>query len=543
MAAEQPARKESKAQRAERIKREKDGLDVLDDLLRYSKLGWEAIEPDDLDRFKWYGLYPQQPKAGHFMLRLRLPNGEMRAQQLAVVAELTARFARGFADVTTRQNLQLHWLTIEDIPYILTRLAAVGVTTVEACGDTPRNVVGCPLHGVDPGELYDARGLVDDVNRLFVANRAFSNLPRKFKISIGGCRLRCAQPEINDIGVSAIARPRRGGVEVGFEAVVGGGLSTVPRLAQRLPFFFQPWQVRPVCAAIGAIFREHGNRDKRTAARLKFLVEAWGIERFAAELVDRLDFAPDTDLPPLPALPRERDHLGVLPQRQPGLHSVGLATRLGRLTAEQLALVGRLATEHGDGVVRFTNNQNLVLLSVPTARVDEVVRQANNALLPADADIWQRNFVACTGAQFCNLALTDTKLDPGADSPAEAALRALQERLGHFRHFVRINYNGCPNACGQHWIADVGLQGVRLKGPGGEEVPGALVTVGGGLGQQSGFGRNTGIRLPLTAVPDALVRLFTAFEQQAESAEDDFHAFVGRTSDDELRALLTGAES
>jgi sulfite reductase beta subunit-like hemoprotein len=530
-------KRESKAQRVERIKREKDGLDVWDDILRYSREGFAAIDPEDAERFKWYGVYRQKPNDGFFMLRIRLPNGELRAHQLALIAELTERFAHGFGDVTVRQNIQLHWLTIEDIPYVIGRLAGVGLTTTAACGDDPRVVVGCPVHGADCHEIFDARGVLMDVNRLYVGNRALSNLPRKFKVSIGGCAVRCAQPEINDIGLCAITRERRGGDEVGFDLAVGGGLSTHPVLATRLPVFLQPWQVVPVCGAIAELFRDNGNRDKRTAARMKFLVEEWGAERFLGELQSRLDFALDPDVPPLPPLPRERDHMGIHPQRQDGLFYVGLATRLGRITAEQMRLIAALASEHGDGVVRFTNNQNVILLGVKEVRLDTVVREASNAMMPADGDVWQRNVVACTGAQFCNLAITDTKRDPGQDSPAERLLDTLQTRLAHFKSFVRINFNACPNSCGQHWIADVGLQGVLLK-IGGEEIEGAMLTVGGGLGAESGFGRNTGVRLPLTDVPEALVHLFTAFESHAEDAEADFHSWVSALDDDALRGHL-----
>lgn len=538
-----PPRKESKAQRVERIKRTKDGLDVWDDILRYSRLGYAAADPEDVERFKWYGLYQQKPRDGHFMLRLRLPNGLLQAHQLATIAELAERFAHGYGDITTRQCIQLHWLTIEDVPYILSRLAAVGIVTIGACGDNPRNVVGCPVAGIDPGEVTDARGVVDEVNRLFVGNRAFSNLPRKFKTSISGCGVRCPQPEINDVGLSAIVRERRHGHrEIGFDLQVGGGLSTEPMLAVRLPVFVQPEQVRPVCGAIAALFGEHGNREKRTRARLKYVVAEWGAERVLAEIEARLPFALDRDVPPAPEMPDERDHLGIHPQRQAGLHYLGLATRFGRLTAEQMRTVAALAQAHGDSTVRLTNSQNLIVAGVPASQVDEVARQAGNALLPADATIWQRNFVACTGAQFCNLAITQTKDAPGVDSPAEQALRALEHDLAHFQRFVRISYNGCPNSCGQHWIADVGLQGVLMKGADGEQVPGALVTVGGGLGREATFGHSLGVRLPLSAVPEALVRLFGAYEQEA-LADESFRGWCQRTGDEQLGHYLTGATS
>lgn len=533
---EQDEGRESRAERVERIKRDKDGLDVWDDILRYSRTGFESIDPDDIERFKWYGIYQQKPKTGHFMVRLRLPNGEVQAHQLEVIAELTERFAQGYGDITTRQNIQLHWLTIEDIPYLLSRLNVCGISTVAACGDDPRNIVGCPVHGVDCQELCDARPILDQVNRLYVGNREFSNLPRKFKVSISGCGIRCAQPEINDIGISAIVRD---GV-VGFDVLVGGGLSTVPRIATRLAAFLLPDQVKPVCGAIAEIFREHGNRAKRTRARMKFLVEQWGGERFLEEIQARVPFTIDRDVPPVPELPHVRDHVGIFPQRQEGYHYVGLAVRLGRLTAEQMRLVAALAREHGDGTIRFTNSQNLILTGVKTAAVDTVTRLAGNALLPADGDVWQRSFVACTGAQFCNLAVTATKDAPGVDSPAELALRRLQERLAGFGEYIRINYNGCPNSCGQHWIADVGLQGVLLRQPDGSQVEGALVTIGGGLGRESGFGRNIGCRIPLTEVPDALVRLFEAYLEHG-TTDENFRAFCQRTGDEELRGYLLGA--
>lgn len=532
-------KKESKAQRVERIKREKDGLDVWDDIVRYSREGFEAIDPDDFERFKWYGIYRQKPNDGPFMVRLRIPNGVLQAHQLRVVAELTERFAHGYGDLTTRQNIQLHWVMIEDIPYVLSRLNGAGMTTVAACGDDPRNIVGCPVHGVDCHEVHDSRHLIDALNRVFVGNRAFSNLPRKFKISISGCGLRCAQPEINDIGISAIYRDRQAGPELGYDILVGGGLSTVPRIASRLNAFLLPDQVAPVCAAICSMFNDHGNRDKRTRARMKFLVEEWGPERFLEELEARLPFRLDHDLPEMPELPHVRDHLGIFPQRQEGYSYVGLATRFGRLTASQMNEAADLAAEYGDGTARFTNNQNIILTGIKNHSVDEVVRRGGNALLPAEGTVWQRSFVVCTGAQFCNLAITDTKNAPGEDSPAEQALAKLQEKLGHFGEFIRINYNGCPNSCGQHWIADVGLQGVLMKNDAGEQVEGALVTLGGGLGKESGFGRNISCRLPLTEVPDALVRLFSAYE--ADGTDDEnFRAFCLRKSDEQLGAYLKG---
>ncbi|MCC7493801.1 MAG: hypothetical protein IT204_15705 [Fimbriimonadaceae bacterium] len=532
-------RKESKAERVERIKRAKDGLQVWQDIVRYSRLGWSAIEPEDLELFKWFGIYRQKPNEGHLMLRLRL-GGLLMAHQAAVVADLIERYARGYADITVRQNIQLHWLTIEDIPTIFATLANVGITTVEACGDVPRTVVGCPVHGVDRQELIDARWVQQDVEQLYVGNPEFSNLPRKFKVSVSGCGIRCAQPEINDIGVAAVRRERAGGrSEIGFDISVGGGLSTVPRLATRLEAFLQPWQVRPVCGAIAAIFREHGNRSKRTAARMKFLVEQWGGERYLDELQDRLPFRLDRDVPPLPALPDERDHLGIHAQPQDGLHYLGLATRLGRITATQLREVADLAATHGDSTVRLTHNQNLILSGVPTAQVDAVARRAADVLLPADADVWQRNFVACTGAQFCNLAVTATKEAPGDPSPAEDALRRLQQELAGFRRFVRINYNGCPNSCGQHWVADIGLQGVLLKDPAGEPVEGALVTIGGQLGSASAFGRNIAVRLPLTAIPDALVRVFGYYDQHA-APDENFRLFCERVGDEPIAAQLRG---
>ena len=269
----------------ERIKKEKDGLDVFEDILGYAKSGFESIHPDDFTRMRWYGLYQQRPNEGHFMMRIKVPSGHLSSDQLRAVADITRIYARGITDITTRQNFQFHWLTIQDLPDIFDRLSRVGISTSGACGDIFRNVTGCPVAGIDPDEVFDARPWVHSINDFFENNKEYSDLPRKFKTSIAGCPLHCSQPEINDIGATAIKRLRANGEEeFGFQVRVGGGLSARPHFAKRLNMFVPQDRLLSVFAAVTAIFRDNGNRENRKKARLKFLVDDWGIERFEEEV-------------------------------------------------------------------------------------------------------------------------------------------------------------------------------------------------------------------------------------------------------------------
>src|SRR6478736_2223373 len=326
----------------EHVKQRKDGLDVLADIYRYAELGFDAIEPDDLALFRWYGIYtqraeqsaasgdpgPSEDTDGYFMLRIKFPNGVVTADQLRAVGRLSERYGRGMGDITTRQNIQLHWLRIEDMPVILDELNAVGLSFTQACGDVWRNVVGCPLAGVDGHELDDSRPLIEELERTFVGDRRFSNLPRKFKVSVSGCLHRCAQHEINDIGLVAVEKD---GV-VGYDVWVGGGLGASARMGRRLDVFVLPEEATEVCAAITEIYRDEGKRTKRTRARIKFLVDEWGVERLRAEVERKLGRTLPTSVAPADPVDPHRDHLGVHPQVEPGLYYLGATTLRGRFS-------------------------------------------------------------------------------------------------------------------------------------------------------------------------------------------------------------------
>ncbi|MGQ9738023.1 MAG: nitrite/sulfite reductase [Armatimonadota bacterium] len=466
----------------ERIKKGKDGLEVYDDILRYARTGYHSIPPDDLYRFRRYGLYEQKPKNGHFMLRVKIPGGEVTAEQMRTLGQIAERYARGFADITTRQNFQFHWITIEDVPDIFARLHRAGLTTSGACGDITRNVVGCPVAGIDPDEILDARPYVLAVTRYFLNNREFSDLPRKYKISVAGCPVHCAQPEINDIGATAVRRLRANGEwEYGFHVRVGGGLSSRPMFACKLNLFVPLEKLVDVVCAITEIFRDFGYRDNRKRARLKFLVADWGIERFEQEVRARLDWTPE------PAIEWEepyriyRDHIGAHPQKQEGLNWVGMAVLSGRIRAEQMLAVASLAEEFGQSILRTTNQQNLLIPYVPTQRVATLLNELQKVGLPYEASPFRRAAVACTGNEFCNLAITETK---------QLIVEIVEhlERTVPLDEPIRINLNGCPNDCGQHHIGDIGLQGCLVKG-GDEKVEGYDIALGGRLGQDACFVR------------------------------------------------------
>lgn len=514
----------------ERIKQEKNPLDVWGDFARYAETGFDSIHPDDFLRMRWYGLYQQKPNVGHFMLRIKVPGGDLSAAQMRAFADIAKIHGRGITDITTRQNFQFHWLTVESFPDVFRRLEEVGITSSGACGDIMRNITGCPVAGIDKDEITDARKILNEIDLYFLNNREFSDLPRKYKTSVAGCRIHCAQPEINDIGATAVTRERANGdIEIGYNVRVGGGLSSRPFFAKHLDMFVPEEKLLSVFVAVTTLFRDFGNRDNRKKARLKFLVDEWGIERFDEEVKKLLDWKPDprVDWPePKKAF---RDHIGVFEQKQPGLHFVGCAVLTGRMTDEQTYEAARIAEEFGDGYLRTTNQQNLIFPGIPTAKLDAALKALEQAGLPYEASPFRRASIACTGSEFCNLALTETKL-------------LLKEIVDHLENtvpaaeLIRINLNGCPNSCGQHHVGQIGLQGCLVKQPEGT-VEGYDISLGGRLGHDSRFVRPIWRRVPSTQVKYALENLLNGYLAKKE-AEEDFSDFVDRTPDDELAAMM-----
>jgi sulfite reductase (ferredoxin) len=436
-----------------------------------------------------------------------------------------------------RQNIQLHWVTIEDLPDLFAKLSGCGITTMGSCGDDTRNITGCPLAGIDPEEFVDASPLVHAATRMLNGNPDFYNLPRKYKICITGCRVWCSYPEINDIGMTASARTHNGKPEIGFSVRVGGGLSTDPHLGVRLNAFVGWDQVVPVVKGITEIFRDSAVlRENRERARLKFLFlrHGWTAERFQDELEQRIGFQLNSAVPEEPPDDVYRDHVGVHPLKRDGYYSVGMAVLRGRITAAQMRLAADVAEQYGSGELRTTNMQNLLILNVPQRNVDGLVKELEAAELRVHGSPFWRGTIACTGTEFCKLAITETK------GYARWLVEELEERLPGFEQHLKIHITGCPNSCGQHWIADLGLEGKKIKVD-GRMVDAYYFCVGGAVGKHQNTARPVGYRCPATEVPDAIEWLLRAYLADRRDGEN-FRQFCARHSDEALRRLLAGRE-
>lgn len=541
--------KETKAQRVERLKREKNPWEGLEEIRRFARDGFTSIPPEWIGTyFRWWGVYTQGDGAGaiggsngegkalpYFMVRIRIPNGLLEAHQLRTIADVTERYARGSADLTVRQNIQLHWVTIEALPDLLDALWSVGLTTKGSCGDDTRNITGCPLAGVDAEEIFDASALALEVNRFFVGNADFYNLPRKFKISITGCRSWCSYPEINDIGLTAVTRQVHGHDEIGFSLRVGGGLSTDPHLAARLNAFVRQDQVLPVVRGIAEIFRDSDVlRENRERARLKFLFlrHGWTVQDFQRELEKRIGFHLDPAVEEQPPNDVYRDHVGIHAQKQPGRFYVGGAVLRGRISATQMRTAADLSDRLAGGEVRVTNMQNLLIVNVPGENVDSLAKELTAASLPVQGSSFWRGAVACSGSEFCKLAITETK------TFSRWLVEELEERLPGFEQHLRLHVTGCPNSCGQHWIADIGIEGKKIKV--GDRMQDAYYfCVGGAVGLHQSIARPVGYRCLATEVPDAIERLLRQYLDDRRPNEN-LRQFFARHSDAELREFLAG---
>jgi sulfite reductase (ferredoxin) len=531
----------------EENKRNDDGLNVRQRIIDiYSKYGFDSIDPADLrGRFRWYGLYtqrrpgidggktavlePEELDDRYFMLRVRIDGGRLSNDQLRVIAYISRRYARGTADVTDRQNIQLHWIEIENVPDIWEALESVGLSTTEACGDTPRVILGCPLAGIDADEIIDGTAEIAAIGEQYIGDAAFSNLPRKFKSAISGCPAQCAIHEINDIAFVGVVKPNG---ETGYDLWVGGGLSTNPMIGKRLGAFVRPGQVAEVWAGVTGLFRDYGYRRLRHRARIKFLVADWGPEKFREVLEkEYLGYAlPDG---PAPDMPRDgiRDHVGVHPQRD-GNYYVGFAPVVGRLSADALDVIADLADRYGSGRVHTTTEQKMVILDVPPERTEELVAELDAADLPARPSAFRRHTMACTGIEFCKLAIVETK------ARAADLISELERRLPGFDAPVTINVNGCPNSCARIQTADIGLKGSLVTGPDGQQVEGFQVHLGGSLsggdGSGSGFGRKVrGLKTTAEELPDYVERVLRRFDAAREPGES-FATWTVRASDEEL---------
>ena len=538
---------ETKAQRVERFKREKNPWECLEEIRSFAREGLNAIPEAWMKTyFRWWGVYTQGDGAGalggsggegkavpYFMVRIRLSSGFLKSGQLRAIAALAEKYARGVADITVRQNIQLHWVTIQDLPEVIDTLLRTGLTTMSTCGDVTRNITGCPLSGVNAHELCDASPLIDEAAQLLVGNADFYNLPRKYKISISGCQDWCSYPEINDLAFTPAVRDG----EAGFSLRVGGGLSTEPHLAVRLNAFIRRNQVIPVLKAASEIFRESDVlRENRERARLKylFLRHGWTADSFLREIEQRLGF--NLEPAAVERVPNDvfRDHVGVHPQKQPGLFYVGASVLRGRITPAQMRAAADLADCYGTGELRTTNTQNLVLINVPREKTHAVVMGLEWAELHVEASPFWRGAVACTGAEFCKLAITETK------SFTRWLVEELQERLPEFDQQLRLNVTGCPNSCGQHRLADIGMEGKKIK-INGRMADAYYFCLGGSVGEHAGFGRPIGYRCAAEDAPEAIERLLRQYLLE-RWPDENLRQFFARHSDSELRSFLAGQQ-
>jgi ferredoxin-nitrite reductase len=504
----------------EKLKLEKDGLDVISDIIeKYAKNGFESIPEEEFARFKWAGLYLQRPKSdGYFMMRVRIPTGILNSRQVRVLAEVARDYGRGLIDVTTRQAVQYHWLRIENIPDIFRRLNEVGLYSYEACGDCPRNIVGNPLAGIDPYELIDTRPIVAELEKTFLLNKEFSNLPRKYKISVSANIHNAGHAQINDVAFTPAIKEIDGERVVGFHVWVGGGLSNRPHLAQQLDIFVRPEQVVDVAVGITKVFRDYGYREKRHRARLKFLVADWGPEKFLEVLTELIG--------PYPS--RGEDQLkewnggyftGVHPQKQEGLCYVGLNIPVGRTSADEFFQLADLADQYGSGSVRTVNTQNVIIPDVPRERVDALLKEPLLERLTPYPKTFVGHAVSCTGNEFCNLALTETK------QLMHRTVEYLDSRID-LDVPIRLHVNGCPNSCGQQQIADIGLLGGKLKTSAGM-VEAYTVSVGGHLNGKGRFNTQLKGRVEANDVPRVLESLVLFYKNERQPGES-FSEFVDR---------------
>jgi len=530
----------------ERSKRDNDGLLVRQRIIDiYARGGFDSIDPADLrGRFRWYGLYTQrapgipggktailQPEElddKYFMMRVRIDGGLLSTEQLRVIGEISGTYGRDVADITDRQNIQLHWIRVEDVPAIWEKLEAVGLSTTEACGDTPRVMLGCPLEGVAADAVVDGGPALAQVVREYLGDPAFSNLPRKFKTSISGCAQHCVNHEINDVAFVGV---RTDDGEAGFDLWIGGGLSTNPMFAQRVGVFVRPDEVAEVWAGVAGIFRDYGYRRSRNHARMKFLVADWGTEKFREVLQAEYLHRELPDGPEPAASPAHRDHIGVI-QQADGRVAIGTTTKSGRTSGSVLTKVAKLAEAYGSDRLRTTAQQGLVMLDLAPESAEDVIAELDQLGLCARPSAFHRGTIACTGIEFCKLALVETK------GRAEIIRTKLEQRLPDFDTPITINVNGCPNSCARFQVADIGFKGIvaKVKQPDGSfaDADAFQVHLGGQLGTEASFGRKfRGLKVTAAEAPDYAERILNGYLQRRQP-DESFASYVSRADEEWL---------
>jgi ferredoxin-nitrite reductase len=509
----------------ERLKREKAPLGIREELPALIAAGYEQVAEEDIVRLQWWGLYHDKPKVGTFMLRVKVPAGQISPERLRAVGEVSNLYGKGDGELSTRQNIQLHWLELSRLPDVFAHLEAAGVTTAGGCGDTVRNITGCPVQGIDAGELFDASPIVEAAAAEFYGNPDWANLPRKHKYSISACADRCNAPEINCISLVGVVDEGR----EGFGVLVGGGLSSVPRIARDMGVFVPKEEANEILGAITSVWSaDLRYRVSRVKARLKFMVDDIGPEGIRERVEERLGRTLEGfTLPPIEVEPSH--HLGVHPQRQEGLSYIGVPVHLGLVSGDQMIAIADLAERYG-GDVRLTRQQNFVVSGVPTGAVPEAVAELERIGFPLELNPLRGNSIACTGEPHCNFSVAETKTRLGA------LIERLEERFGTDVDGLRLHLDGCPHACAQHWVGDLGFQGTTARDEEGVRRQAYDIFVRGSLGPDPGIGRPLFRRVP-TGELDAAVEGLIAGWLGRREPDEGFVAFARRSSDEELGEL------
>ena len=538
-------RKNQRLNKVEKFKLERHPLEVREAILNtYSKKGIGSMSevPGEVERLKWVGIYPQNQGGNAFMLRIKVPGGVLSSEQAQVIGQIAIDFANGpipnphfgnnFLDLTTRQDVQMHWIKMEDVPEIWRRLEEVGMTTVQACGDSARNVLCCPVSGLGREEIINAYPVAQAISDYFTGNREYANLPRKFKMSVTGCVEDCAQAEINDIGLLP-ARYEDG--TVGFNVRVGGGLSDGPRMASDIDVFVRPEEAVEVTRGIAQVFGELGDRENRWTCRMRYLVQELGPEGFREELEQRTSFELTPAGEDLTKHYRG-DHVGVHPQKEDGHYYVGVNVPVGRMSGEQFIEAGRLAGYYG-GEIRLATDQNFIITGVREERLGDLLAEPLLERYSPTPKAFERGVVACTGSEFCRFGIVETKIR------AVEWAREMDERVGDGigQEAIRMHFSGCSASCAQPQIADIGFRGETAKTE-DALVEGVDIGLGGSLGHDAAFIDWVEGAKPADDVPDALVAVFEKFKEEHREGER-FHEWARRRPNKELRAALRGAGS
>ncbi|HXW83461.1 MAG TPA: nitrite/sulfite reductase [Candidatus Binataceae bacterium] len=517
----------------ERIKREMSPVALLDQWQeRLVAPVYEHIPEEDIVRLRWFGLYHDSPKVGLFMMRVKIPSGILSPAGLRVIGEVSEQWGRNHGELTTRQNIQLHYLTLEKFPVIFERLDRVGLTTRHACGDVARNVTGCPVAGIDRDEFFDVTKLVAETAKFYTFNPDYEDLPRKHKITIAACKHQCNAPEINDIAMVGMVHPdgRRG-----FAIQVGGGQSSTPRLARHLGVFVMPEQALAVMRAITDVWKNTTEyRLSRVRARLKFMLDDYGPDGFRQLVETRLGRELERLADPPPPEP-ESDHMGIHPQREPGRVYVGFPVYLGLMSGTQMKQIAALAEEIG-GDIRLTRRQNFILTGIPEARIDEITTRVAEIGFPLDVNQLYASSIGCIGDPNCNFAVTPTK------SKLATIIQRLVTDFGDTAGPLKVNLDGCPHACGQHWTGDIGLQGTTGRGPSGEPLMAYDIILRGGLGRDAAIGKPLLRRVPADYVEDYVSRLVASYIERRQP-DETFTQYCKRTPDAALIAIAHGSDN